>query len=266
MSREIRVTSIDIFPIKSCRGITVTRAEVTRRGLALDRRWMIVEREGGRFVSQREEARLALVDVAVREGALALSAPGMGALALPVAHDEGARRDVTVWRTTVPAAVHREGSEWMSAYLSRALDLVYLPDDVHREINPKYAAPGDHVSFADGYPLLLASEGSLADLNARLAAPLPMRRFRPNVTISGAAAWDEETWPSVRIGALSFRAPKPCERCVVTTIDPATAEKGPEPLRTLAAYRNREGAVWFGMNLVPDAEGQLAIGDVVLPG
>jgi hypothetical protein len=189
----------------------------------------------------------------------------MGSLSLPVAHDEGARRDVTVWRTTVPAAVHREGSEWISAYLSRALDLVYLPDDVQREINPKYAAPGDHVSFADGYPLLLASEGSLAELNTRLAAPLPMRRFRPNVTISGAPPWDEETWPAVQIGALSFRAPKPCERCVMTTIDPATAEKGPEPLRTLAAYRKREGAVWFGMNLVPDDEGQLAIGDAVVP-
>jgi uncharacterized protein len=128
-------------------------------------------------------------------------------------------------------------------------------------VNPARAQPGDIVSFADGYPLLLISEASLADLNQRLETPLEMRRFRPNLVISGCEPYAEDRLRTLRIGGVSFRAVKRCERCMVTTVDPDTAERGREPLRTLARYRLEEGKVWFGMNLIHDGPGRLSLGD-----
>jgi uncharacterized protein YcbX len=144
--------------------------------------------------------------------------------------------------------------------------MLYMPDSERRAVNPNRARPGDIVSFADGYPLLLISEGSLADLNRRLEAPLEMRRFRPNLVISGCEPYAEDGFAALSIGGVTFRGVKRCERCVVTTIDPATAEQSKEPLRTLARYRQSDGKVWFGMNLIHDLPGTLRLGDAVTLG
>jgi uncharacterized protein len=173
------------------------------------------------------------------------------------------RRDVQVWSSRVAALVHDAGSAWLSDALGRRCQLVYMPDDVERAVNPLRGRPGDVVSFADGYPFLLIGQGSLDDLNGRMSAPLPMIRFRPNLVVEGAAAFAEDGWPRVRIGAVTFRNVKPCDRCVMTTVDPETGNKGAEPLRTLATYRAWGGAVWFGVNLIAENTGTLRVGDAV---
>jgi uncharacterized protein YcbX len=158
------------------------------------------------------------------------------------------------------------GAAWLGGVLGVACRLVYLADAEARAVNPEFGAPGDVVSFADGYPLLLCSAASLAALNAGLAVPVPMLRFRPNLVVEGAAAWAEYDWARVRIGGVVFRAVKPCDRCVVTTIDPETGlQPDPdEPLRTLKMFRrDARGRVLFGQNLVPDGGGIVRVGDAV---
>jgi uncharacterized protein YcbX len=261
----VRVTALYVYPVKGCRGIRVDRAAVVARGFAGDRRWMIVDADG-MFVTQRTHPQLALVRTALGGDGITLDAPGLATLRLPVAYEQGRRRDVQVWSHVGAARVHEDGSDWVSRYLGAPHALVYMPDSHLRPVNPERARPGDVVSFADAYPFLLISEASLSDLNARLAAPIAMTRFRPNVVVAGCPPFAEDGWARVRIGAVGFRGVKRCDRCAVTTIDPETGAGGVEPLRTLASYRREQGKVWFGMNLIHDAEGTLAVGDPVEPG
>jgi uncharacterized protein YcbX len=156
-----------------------------------------------------------------------------------------------------------DGSRWLSAAIGRECALVYMPDRHERQVSPERARPSDIVSFADGYPFLLISEASLGDLNARLATPLSMRRFRPNIVVSGARPFAEDGWRELRLGGIGFRGAKPCDRCVVTTRDPDTGASGPEPLRALAGFRRWDGKVWFGMNLIHDGPGWLEVGAAV---
>lgn len=264
------VSGLFIYPIKSCRGISVVKWPVLERGFYADRRWMIVDAAGG-FVTQRELPKLALVETALLtlvETApgpdhLQLRAPGQPELTLPLTHDAGEARTVTVWRDQATASVHPLGSAWFSRYLGAPHELVYMPDSERRQVNLARARPGDLVSFADAYPFLLISEASLADLNARLAEPVSMARFRPNIVISGTAPFAEDGYARVRVGEISFRGPKRCERCVVTTVNPETGERGSEPLRALAKYRLSDQKVWFGMNLIHDNLGWLRVGDAV---
>lgn len=224
---------------------------------------MIVDATG-RFVTQRELVELALVSTAIEGDRLRVAAPGQPDLDLPLAHERGASRTVEVWRDRAVGIVHSLGSTWFSNYLQAPHELVYMPESHHRQVNPSRANLGDIVSFADGYPFLLISEASLADLNSRLETPLSMDRFRPNIVVSGTAPFAEDELTRVRIGEISFRGAKRCERCVITTIDPLTGIRGREPLRTLAKYRLSDQKVWFGMNLIHDAPGTLRVGDPVI--
>jgi uncharacterized protein YcbX len=268
----IAVIGLFVYPVKSCRGIAVSAAPLEPRGLRHDRRLMIVD-EGGGFLTQRVEPRLALVETAIEETPgprLTLTAPGMGGLHVPLergAAETGsavARRRVTVWRDEVEAAdCGDEAAAWISEWLGRRASIVRMPDDVERAVNPTYARPGDIVGFADGYPVLLASTASLEDVNARLAQPIGMNRFRPNVVVTGAAPWAEDGWTRIRVGAVDLRVVKPCDRCTVTTIDPQTGERGVEPLRTLATFRKKDNDVLFAQNCIPDTWGTIAVGDPV---
>lgn len=259
----MRLVSLHIHPLKGARGIQVERAVVEPSGLRHDRRFMLVDVRGG-FVSQRSHPRLALVETALVDASLRLALPCGARVAVPLA-PEGPRREVEVWGDRVMAVrVEGEASALLSGFLGDALELVHMPPDVRRPVDPDYAERGDHVSFADGFPLLLASLESLADLNARLDEPVPMDRFRPNLVIGGGRAYAEDAHERVRVGALQFRMPKPCSRCQVTTVDQATGElSGPEPLRTLASYRAEGRRVYFGQNLIPDGTGALSVGDEV---
>lgn len=246
----MHVTGLSIYPIKACAGISLSEVSLTPRGLAHDR-WMMVVDPGGRFLTQRECPTLGQVKPRLLADALALEAPGSDSLTVPLKHS-GQRREVVVWKSTC-AAIDQgdEVADWFSQYLGRAVRLVRVADDFHRTLDPHYAPrPSDTTAFADGYPILVLSEESLADLNRRLEIPLPMNRFRPNVVVSGVDAYAEDTWRTFTVAGLRFEGVKTCARCVVTTTDQVTAQRGKEPLATLATYRDSERGVLFGQNVI----------------
>ncbi len=255
------VTALIYYPIKSCRGFEVDEIEVERMGLSNDRRLMVIAPDG-RFLTQRDAPRLALVTPALSQRRLILSAPGMAALSLEVCAS-GPTRPVDIWKSRgVPAVDQGEAAaEWFSDWLGRPARLVHLAEGHRRIVSEKYAVNADdHTGFADGYPILLASEDSLADLNARLEAPVPMNRFRPNLVVRGCEPFAEDTWTRIRIGEVELAVVKPCARCVVTTIDKETLAQSREPLATLATYRQQGSGVMFGQNVIPLNEGRLRLG------
>jgi uncharacterized protein YcbX len=259
------LAALNYYPVKACKGHGVDAAFVERRGLQYDRRFMIVDPDG-LLITHRDKAALALVLPALLEdGSLSLSAPAMPALTFPVARS-GAVRRVTVWSANVKAVDQGdEAAEWLSTYLETPVRLVYMPEGSIRKVEPRYAVrPDDHVSFADGYPILIASQESLDDLNAHLETPLPMNRFRPNLVVAGCGPFEEDTWQRIRIGEVEMALVKPCARCEVTTIDQQTTLRGKEPLKTMASFRRLSGnKVMFGMNAIPLNEGRLRVGDPV---
>jgi uncharacterized protein YcbX len=272
MSRA-RVRSLHVYPVKGCRGIDVDRAQVAVTGLvgqgAGDREWMVVD-EDGRFLTQREHPRLALVVAAAGKRGLRLSAAGVPEL--DVRDDARApSREVVVWRSTVLGADCGDAAAaWMSRWLAHPVRLVRFDRARPRDCNREYVGDsGAHTLFADGYPVLVINAASLAELNARLAGrghpALPMDRFRPNVVIEGLPAFDEDHVDTIAIGAVVLRLVKPCIRCQVTTTDQATAQVGVEPLPTLGEFRMNAklGGVAFGVNaIVAEGEGgSIATGD-----
>jgi uncharacterized protein len=260
----LRLSGINIYPIKSARGIALERSEVDEFGLRYDRRWMVVDRSG-QFLSQRSHSRLALVVPSICDGALRVDAPGMSTLELSLAPSPTVATSVTVWNDTCAATwLGEKAANWFSDFLGSACSLVHMDADVVRPANPAFAPPGSRVSFADGLPFLLISEESLADLNRRLAEPLPMNRFRPNLVVAGGEPYQEDGWSRIEIGGVRLSVVKPCGRCLVTTTDQTTGERGKEPLRTLATYRKRDGEVMFGQNAVHQNSGHLRVGDSVV--
>jgi len=258
----MKVVKIFIYPVKSTHRIRVAEAAVNPWGLQHDRRWMVVDDAAG-FLTQREEPRLAQVQADITSEGLVLTAPGMAALA--VAFPEGAEEDVTTWNDSVRSVAADELSgTWFTRYLGRPCRLVYMRDPYARPADATFARPGSVVSFADGYPLLMTSEASLADLNRRMSEAVPMTRFRPNVVIDGRTAFEEDTWKRIRIGQMAFDVVKPCTRCVITTIDQESGHPvGREPLRKLNEFRKYGGNVYFGENLVPVNAGTIRVGDEV---
>jgi len=260
----LRLTGLNVYPIKSAAGLAPAGWDVDGFGLRYDRRWMVVDATG-KMISQRTHPRLALVRPAIGEGTLRIETAGMPALELPLAPTPAVTTRATVWDDTCAAVWTGEpAARWFSDVLETDCSLVYMPETTVRPADTPYAPPGHRVSFADAFPFLLVSEESLADLNGRMPAPLPMNRFRPNLVIAGGPPFGEDALGTFRIGALGFRAVKPCDRCLVTTTDQATTERGLEPLRTLATYRRRDGKVYFGQNVVHEATGRLAVGDPLL--
>jgi uncharacterized protein len=249
----ISVASVHVYPVKSCRGIERAEIRVTDAGLEHDREWMVVTPDG-RFVTQREEPRLALIGTAVDDAHLRLTAAGRDALDVPLALG-GTAMEVVVWRHHCTA--HDQGeapARWLSALLGRPLRLVRF-DPAHRRLSdPAFTGrtPG-YSRFADGYALLVISLASLADLNRRLPAPLPMNRFRPNVVLDGVGPYGEDTIHELRAGGLTLRLVKSCTRCTIPTTDQETGVRDPEePLRTLRGYRWNADlrGVTFGQNAI----------------
>jgi uncharacterized protein len=261
----IKLSGLTIYPIKSARGIGVEESEVDQFGLRYDRRWMVVN-PSGEFLSQRTHPRLTLVAPAIDGAILRVTAPGMPPLELPLHPKDTVRGRVAIWRDDCPASwLGENAANWFSEFLGCVCSLVHMPGSVVRRPDPLFALPGSRVSFADGFPLLLLSEESLADLNRRLPEPLPMNRFRPNVVVAGGGEpYGEDDWSRIEIGGLPLRVVKPCGRCVVTTTDQLTGERGKEPLRTLATYRTRDGEVMFGQNVLHERPGRLRLGDAVV--
>ena len=262
------VSALNVYPVKGLKGIALDEARCTPLGIEHDRRWMVVDREGG-FLSQREHPRMATVWTELDDHALSLSAPDVGEVRVPLRPDSTRALRVQVWSSRCDAlAVSHDADEWLTDYLGFHCTLVYMPDDSTRFSNPEFGGEGNRVGFADGFAYLLTGEASLADLNAKLAAkghaPLPMNRFRPNIVVAGAGAFAEDEWRDLKVGDALLRTVKPCGRCQVPSTDQATGEvRGPEPLATLATYREGRFGVQFGMNLVTVREGTVRVGDAI---
>ncbi len=261
----MRLSQINIYPIKSLAGIPVQESAIESRGLSFDRRWMLVD-DDNRFLTQREIPAMALIKVRMEKGNPVVSL-GERSIEIP-APQNGDSATVTIWNSQVKGKFYGgEIDEWFSEALGNSCRLVRMPEETERKVNPLYAVrkAEDVVSFADGYPFMLIGQGSLADLNSKLDTPLPMNRFRPNFVVEGSEAFAEDNWKLVRIGETVFHIVKPCERCVITTIDQNVGEKGAkEPLKTLSTYRNRNGNVLFGQNLIAeDPGGTVRVGDEI---
>jgi uncharacterized protein YcbX len=265
----LTLTAINRYPVKSCRGQALSSATVELWGLTGDRRWMIVDADG-ETVTAREYPPLVLVRPGLSDDGLQLTSPDLDDILVGVP-DGRNLVDVSVHGHPVRAAVADAGHDWFSKVVGEPVRLVYLDDPTRRAPNPVFSKASDRVSFADGYPLLLATEESLAALNELIAAgpnahegPLPMTRFRPSVVVRGAPAWAEDGWRRVRIGGVLFRVVKGCGRCVLTLVHPETAAKGKEPIATLARHRRWDGKTWFAMNIIPDTPGAtITVGDDV---
>ncbi|CAN5399965.1 MOSC domain-containing protein [soil metagenome] len=286
----MHISEINIYPVKSLKGISVDAAMVEERGLQYDRRWMLTTPDG-MFFTQREFPRMATMSVWIEDdgSGLGVAAEGFGDVFIPIESDTHRRQQVTIWHSVCEGSVYGGAlNEWFSDVLGTDCQLVYMSDDSRREISERFNNGGEIISFADGYPLLLISEASLEDLNKRLdtshaggmpVVQLPINRFRPNIVISGSDAFAEDTWKRLRVGEAIFRGTKPCERCVITTIDQSRGEvAGKEPLKTLASFRMAKDvvpdrldelgmnptAVLFGQNLIGETPGTtIGVGDEI---
>lgn len=261
----MRLSELHVFPVKSLAGTTPPSAMVEPWGLQHDRRWLVVD-QNGRFLTQRALPRMALITAAPQPDGIRLVLAGAGGMDVAIPRAGAPVSTVAIWRDVLPAAdAGQAAADWLTEVLGTECRLVHMHDTRARAIDPAHGRPGETVNFADGYPVLLTTLGSLADLNARLGHPVPISRFRANLVVGGAAAWAEDSWRVIRIGGAVFRVAKPCDRCIVTTIDQLTGERPDrtEPLRTLESFRHDERGIKFGQNLVPMTPGRVSVGDTV---
>jgi uncharacterized protein len=247
-----------IYPVKSLGGIAVSEAKLEKRGLAMDRRYMLVD-EHGHFITQRVVHSLALIKLSLSLNGFTITPSGeLGTqnCDIPRSITNGEAIKVKVWDDAVDAIVADDSiNNYFSTMLSMKCKLVYMPDQSLRQVEPKYAAEGDITSFSDAYPLLLIGSQSLTDLNNRLQNPIGWERFRPNLVIKTNSPYEEDTWRTIQLGNAQLKVAKPCSRCVMTTIDQNTAIASKEPLRTLATYRTVNNKINFGQNVIPKSEG-----------
>lgn len=257
----IAVASLHVYPLKGARGITLDRMGLDRIGPEHDRRWMVVDPEGN-LVTQREIAALCQVTARPSPAGLVLEAPDRPGIEVPTPRATSNRLTVRVWHDMVEALdAGPDASRWCAAFLGAPVRLVHLSDTANRRTDAAYDPIGGAVGFADGFPILLAAEASLGELNRRLDTPLPMNRFRPNIVVRGSEPFAEDGWKRFWVNGIAFDVVKPCARCVVPTTDQTSGRRGVEPLKTLATFRKRGSAVMFGMNAVHRATGTIAAGD-----
>ena len=258
-----------VYPIKSAAGIALGEAQMTSRGLQYDRRWMVVDAQG-KFMSQRWFPKMALISVAVGDR-LEMSAPEMSELSVPLVSEADEFVKVEVWGDVCEAIALPKTKSWFSQFLDTDCQLVYMPDSSHRPTAHGKLGDDKLVSFADAYPYLLISEASLDGLNRKLIEKgeeaVTMKRFRPNLVVSGVeTAHEEDRWSQIKIGETVFDLPKLCDRCSIPNVNPGTGDRGKEPTRTLATYRSWDRGIWFGQNCVAQSNSGanvLHVGDVV---
>lgn len=253
-----------IFPVKSLGGISLKKATVLTKGLALDRRWMLVD-ESGLFLSQRSFPKMALISTSLSENGLDFTHAEFPNLPFQIGLEEqlSQKMEVSVWEHTFSAnLVGPKADEWFSKVLGRPCHLVRMNESPLRLKKIKISNSETELSFADGYPILIAGQSSLEDLNQRLEHPIEMLRFRPNLVFSGGTAFTEDTWGAFQLGKAKLKGIKPCARCQMITVNPASGTiESPEPLKTLATYRKDGNKVLFGANFICIEEGEIAVGD-----
>jgi uncharacterized protein len=262
MSR-LHLSEIWIYPIKSLGGIRQHFAKIMDKGLAFDRRWMLVD-ESNNFMTQRVHPLMALFSLQMQEAAFEITFKGESII-LPFSHPSLSAIHTKVWDDeVVTLEVSVEHSRWFSEKLGMKCKLVHFPEENSRSVDPRFKINNENVSLADGYPLLIIGQSSLEDLNRKLKVPVPMNRFRPNLVFTGGQPYEEDTWRYFTIGKNKLAGVKPCSRCVLTTIDQQTGKKGKEPLATLATYRQRENKIYFGQNVLAIDYNEIHEGDEIV--
>lgn len=261
------LSEIWIYPVKSLGGIRVSFAKVLAKGLEYDRRWMVID-DAGQFMSQRSYPAMALLQPSLEQDHLTLTITHKHTQsAVTFGLDETSSGPITarIWNDTVEVVeVGDDVNAWLSHQLDMNCRLVRFPEENPRAVDNRYAVGDNHVSLADAYPFLLIGQASLDDLNERLKEHLPMNRFRPNFVFSGGTPFEEDTWETFSIGASRFVAVKPCDRCVMTTVDQHTGKKGFEPLATLATFRKQGNKILFGQNIIGlTPGGMISEGDLI---
>lgn len=262
----IRVAALYIYPIKSLGGIELSSSNITQRGLQYDRRWMLVD-EKNEFLTQRTYPQMTLLKTAIDGDSILihhLEDPA-DILKLPLHPPLKEIITVKVWDDHCDAQYAREEADaWFSKKLGITCKAVFMPDSSKRKLDPGYAVSNEDITgFADGYPILAISQASLDDLNSRLSEPVPMDRFRPNMVIEASEAYAEDGMKEFTINGTSFYGVKLCGRCVITTTNQQTGERGKEPLKTLTTYRTINNKVCFGQNVIPSGSGKIAVGDPI---
>lgn len=266
--KKVSIVELHRYPVKSLGGIDLKEATLEIKGITYDRNWLVTT-PSGKFITQREIPRMALVKTSVNEeGDLLLEAEGQAPLTVPkTVHSPSMDfKRVTVWHDECYAIDEGDAAaEWLSTFLKTKARLVKMKDDFDRPV----IDDGKHfedtsVRFQDQYPLLIISRASLKFLNDRLEKPVPMDRFRPNIVVDDCEAFDEDKWTTLTAeDGLTMTAAKGCARCVITTTDQKTAERSVEPLKTLATFRGTEEGVMFGQNYLVARPGMLRVGDTL---
>ncbi|MEW6194172.1 MAG: MOSC N-terminal beta barrel domain-containing protein [Bacteroidota bacterium] len=256
------LSEIFIYPVKSLAGISLKEAEVTDRGLKYDRRWMITD-ENNLYITQRIVPQMALINVRIDNQTLVLSHKKTGdSFSIDTGKEPYKKSKVIVWNDPVAADfVSPDADSWLSEALKIKCRLVHMPERANRYVDKKYASKNEVVSFADGFPFLVIGQASLDDLNNRLEEKLPMNRFRPNFVFAGGEPFDEDRMKSFKLGDVIFYPVKPCSRCIITTTNQETAQRGKEPLKTLSGYRKIETKIMFGQNLLHEGKGIVKVGE-----
>jgi len=261
------VTALNIYPVKSLGGFTVTEAKVTATGFEHDRRWMLVDRNG-KFMTQRDFKEMALLQTAIIPEGLYISHKHFPEknITIPFITSGHCTKTVTIWKDTCDAWCYDspEMDAWFNEMLDTDCELVYMPDSTKRIVDPDFARNNEITSFSDAYPFLIIGQSSLDELNTKLETPLPMNRFRPNIVFTEATPFVEDSWQHFTIGTVDFFGVKTCSRCVVTTINQDTAVGSKEPLKTLATYRAINNKIKFGMNLLHKGDGILKVGQEII--
>lgn len=258
----MKVSAITVYPVKSLGGVDLPASRITWRGLEHDRRYMLADSDG-MFITQRQAPALSRLRVEEIAGGWRIESPSEGTIEIPLTPNASSHACVRVWRDVLEGCVEADASlgRWFSQFTRMPTRLVYMPNEVTRNVDTDYATDAI-VSFADGYPILITSTSSLQALNDRLEQPVGMSRFRPNIVVDAPVPWAEDEWSAITIGRTPFDVSKPCARCVMTTIDPDTGTKDTraEPLRTLSEFRTTNGKVLFGQCLVPTQLGVVECG------
>jgi uncharacterized protein YcbX len=258
----MQISEIHLYPIKSLGGISVREALLTDFGLQHDRRWMLVDTKGT-FLTQRKFPRMALLQPSLRGDELVVQHKQKDLLPLSISLFPQKQDEIMVqiWNDTVNAwTVDSYANAWFSEQLGQEVKLVYLPDTGQRRVSARKSVNQERVGFSDGTQHLIIGQASLDYLNAQLAQPVPMNRFRPNLVFTGGQAHAEDSWRKIEIGGMVFYGVGACIRCQVPNIDQDTGLSQKEPNRTLAGYRQKDHQVYFGMNLAHEGEGVVRVG------
>jgi len=255
----LQVSGLSIYPVKSCSGINITTSMVEDFGLQGDRRWMVVD-ENGVMLTQRKISSMCLVKVETSNNGIVLMHSKMQTLNVEVPYS-GNQVLAKVWSDQcLSFDAGDKAANWLSEILGTHCRLVYFPDDSYRQVDLDFAEQGDKTAFSDGFPLLLISQASLDELNSRLVQPVSMNRFRPNIVVEGCEPFAEDSWKKIKIGNILYRIVKPCSRCVIPSINLETAEREKEPTKTLLTYRKKNNKIFFGQNVIAEAQGEISVG------